>query len=155
MTGGEKVKFGRPTKYKPEYAKQALKLCENHGATDLELADFFEVNVLTIHRWKIKHAAFCNAIKVGKDVADNRVEHSLYQKAMGYTYPSEKIFQSGGEIIRAETLEHVPPSDTAIIFWLKNRRKEDWRDKREVTGGDGEPLTIIERVIVKATDTDG
>ena len=42
---------GRPTKYKAEYAEQARKLCLL-GATDMEMADFFEVSEFTINKWK-------------------------------------------------------------------------------------------------------
>lgn len=37
---------------------------------------------------------------------------------------------------------YIPPSTTAQIFWLKNRKREHWRDvsKTEVTGADGKPL---------------
>lgn len=122
---------GRPTKYKEAYARQAKKLC-SLGATDMELADFFEVDLSTVNLWKLRHKHFSEAIRVAKAVADDRVERSLYEKAMGYTFDSEKIFQFQGEVIRANTREHVPPSDSAIIFWLKNRRKEIWRDKHEV-----------------------
>ena len=38
---------GRPSKYKKEFVDQAVKLCKL-GATDIELADFFEVNVATL-----------------------------------------------------------------------------------------------------------
>jgi hypothetical protein len=57
---------------------------------------------------------------------------------------SEKVFQFQGQIIRAETKEHVPPDTTAGIFWLKNRRPEAWRERQqhEHTGKDGEPIQI-------------
>lgn len=122
---------GRPTDYKPEYAEQAAKLCAL-GATDVDLADFFGVSDRTIYRWQAKHEEFCQALKAGKDAADERVERSLYHKAVGYSFDAVKIFQHQGEIIRAEYREHVPPSDTAAIFWLKNRRKDEWRDKQEM-----------------------
>lgn len=122
---------GRPSKYKEEFAAQAEKLCQL-GATDADLADFFEVNTTTIWRWQSAHKEFCNALKVGKAEADDKVERSLYQKACGYTFDSEKVFQHQGEVIRAKIVEHVPPDTTAGIFWLKNRRSGDWRDKQEV-----------------------
>jgi hypothetical protein len=122
---------GRPTDYKPEYADQARKLCEL-GATDIDLADFFEVSDRTIYRWQSNFPEFCQALKAGKESADDRVERSLYHKAVGYTFDSEKVFQHQGEIIRAKTREHVAPDTTAAIFWLKNRRKGEWRDKQEV-----------------------
>lgn len=124
-------KGGRPSSYKPEFAEQARKLCEL-GATDIEIADFFEVSDRTVYRWQLKYPEFCQALKAGKDAADERVERSLFHKATGYTFESEKIFQHQGEIIRAPIREHVPPDTTAMIFWLKNRRPAAWRDKTEV-----------------------
>lgn len=132
---------GRPPKYKDEYADQAVKLCEL-GATDEELADFFKVNVRTIYRWQGVHPEFCQALKAGKSVADDRVVRSLYHKAVGYKHEAVKIFMPAGaeKPVYAPYTEHIPPSDTAIIFWLKNRRKEDWRDRQEFTGDNGGPL---------------
>lgn len=129
---------GRPTKYLPIYAEQARKLAE-FGATDLEVADFFDITSSTLYLWKNVHPEFSEALKVGKEEADDRVERSLYNKAVGYSYESEKIFQFQGEVIRAKTREHVPPSEAAMIFWLKNRRPDTWRDKvvQEHQGGFG------------------
>lgn len=122
---------GRPTSYKPEFAEQATKLCQL-GATDADLADFFKVNTTTIWRWRSAHEEFCNALKQGKETADSLVERSLYQRAMGYSFDTEKIFQFQGEVIRAPVREHVPPDTTAAIFWLKNRRAEAWRDQSNI-----------------------
>lgn len=122
---------GRPTKYKPEFDEQARKLCEL-GAADEELANFFKVSRVTIWRWAQTHEGFCSALKVGKESADERVANSLYHKAIGYTFDSEKVFQYGGKIIRAAVKEHVPPDTTAMIFWLKNRRPHEWRDQRDL-----------------------
>lgn len=142
---------GRPTAYKPEYAKQAEKLCAL-GATDVELADFFEVEVRTIYRWKSEHDKFCHALKVGKDVADERVVRSLYARANGYEHDEVDIRVVSGEIVQTPIRKHYPPDTTAAIFWLKNRRKEEWRDKidHELGGPNGGPIAIerIERVIV-------
>lgn len=132
---------GRPTSYKPVFAEQAEKLCKL-GATDIELADFFEVSDRTIYRWQVQFPEFCQALKAGKETSDERVERSLYHKAVGYTFDSEKVFQFQGEIVRTKTREHVPPDTTAAIFWLKNRRPEEWRDvsRQEHTGKDGGPI---------------
>lgn len=132
--------MARTTSYKPEYAEQAEKLCLL-GATDDNLADFFKVSERTIHRWKIQHDDFSQALKVGKEQADDMVERSLFQRAMGYEYDGEKIFMpSGAEApVRAETRIKVLPDVTAQIFWLKNRRSQIWRDRHELehtAGGD-------------------
>lgn len=121
---------GRPSAFKAEYTEQAKKLCEL-GATDVEMADFFGVAVSTFYLWKNKQPEFSEALKAGKSAADERVERSLYHKAVGYTFESEKVFQFQGQIIRAPVREHVPPDTTAMIFWLKNRRADDWREKSE------------------------
>ena len=128
--GKPEAATGRPSKYKDTFAKQAAKLC-SLGATDEDLADFFEVSVRTVIRWKTEHEDFCQALKVAKEEADNRVERSLYQRAVGYSFDSEKVFNNRGEVVRAKTREHCPPDVTAQIFWLKNRRSQDWRDKQE------------------------
>lgn len=129
---------GRPTSFKPEFVEQAAKLCEL-GATDIEIADFFEVDVRTIYRWRNENEEFCQAVRAGKDAADERVERSLYQRAVGYTFESEKVFQFQGAIVRADTREHVPPDPGAAMNWLKNRRGDSWRDSRHVdnTSSDG------------------
>ncbi len=132
---------GRPTKYDPEYVGQAAKLCRL-GATDLELGDFFEVSRETIWRWSQAHPEFCNALKVGKAEADERVERSLFARATGYTYDAVKIFQHDGAPVIVPYREHVAPDTTAAIFWLKNRRPADWRDRREVTGADGGAMQV-------------
>lgn len=122
---------GRPSEYQEEFAGQAAKLCQL-GATDYELADFFEVNTATIYRWKNTFPEFCEAVVVGKEKADDRVERALYNRAVGYSFESEKVFQFQGEVVRADLVEHVPPDAGAAMNWLKNRRGDKWRDKSEV-----------------------
>jgi hypothetical protein len=135
--------MARPSSYQPEYAAQAEKLCKL-GATDLDIANFFEVDVRTIYRWKHEHEVFCQALKRGKDVADDLVEQSLFRRATGYTHEAVKIFQYEGKSLEVPYTEHHAPDTTAAIFWLKNRRPDRWRDKREqeLTGGDGGPILI-------------
>ena len=121
---------GRPTDYRLQYAVQAEKLCLL-GATDIQLADFFGVSEQTINAWKHAQPEFLEALKDGKEKSDNAVVRSLYRKAIGYEYESEKVFCTDGQIVRAPIREFVPPSDTAMIFWLKNRQKDKWRDKQD------------------------
>lgn len=136
---------GRPTDYRDEFAAQAEKLCAL-GATDIELADFFDVDVRTVYRWKHAHDEFCQALKGGKEIADERVERSLYQRAIGYEQDEVKIFMPGGaeEPVYAPFRAKVAPDTTAAIFWLKNRRGGEWRDKIDHTVGnpDGSPIVF-------------
>lgn len=135
--------MARPTKYKAEFAEQARKMCLL-GATDKDLAGFFGVNELTINRWKKDHKEFCKSLKDGKDEADARVAERLFNRALGYSHPEDKIFNNNGEPMVVPTTKHYPPDTTACIFWLKNRQKERWRDKQEteMTGKDGGPLEV-------------
>lgn len=133
---------GRPSTYQPEFARQAEFLC-GQGATDNDLAEFFEVSERTLNRWKISVPEFAQAITAGKNGPDDRVQRSLFTRAMGFEYEEiqpvklkEIIYDSDGKkkVSEKERVElvpvvkRVPPDTTAAIFWLKNRRKEDWRD---------------------------
>jgi hypothetical protein len=124
---------GRPNKFRPEYIEQARKLCQ-FGHTDPELAEFFGVHLQTINNWKAKYPEFLYALKAGKEVADNRVERSLYERAVGYNYEATKIFMPAGreKPVYAPYIEHVPPDVTAAIFWLKNRDPAHWRDTQQL-----------------------
>lgn len=138
---------GRPSSYKPEFVGQAKRLCQI-GATDADLAVFFEVEVRTIQRWKHEHPEFCHSLKAGKTDADDRVERSLYHRAVGYVQPAVKIFMPAGADapVYAPFEEQVAPDTTAAIFWLKNRRPEQWRDKtiQEHSGPNGGPIETAE-----------
>lgn len=114
-------------KYKPEFANRAAVACQV-GLTDYEVAVLFGVAVVTIVRWRHQHQEFAEAMQSGKSLADDRVERSLYHRAIGYTFEAEEVFQYQGKIIRTKVIKHVPPDVTATIFWLKNRRREQWRD---------------------------
>jgi hypothetical protein len=141
------VTAGRPTKYKAEYAEQAAKLCAL-GATDAQLADFFQVSVSTVNLWKSQHPKFSESIKVPKSQADDRVEQSLYRRAMGYEHDETDIRAVAGELVMTPIRKHYPPDTTAAIFWLKNRRPAEWREKveHEHGGPDGGPIQGVTRI---------
>lgn len=145
---------GRPTKYKPEYVEQARKLCSVKAFTDFELAQFFEIDKSTLYDWQVAHPEFREAILSGKQAPDDRVERSLYERALGYSVKTEKLFNDKGNVVRAETIEHYPPDTTAAIFWLKNRRPAEWRDKQDIEHSGNLAVTRIERKIVDPGNTD-
>lgn len=134
---------GRPSKYRPEFARQAKLLCQR-GATDAEIAEFLGVTTVTVWRWRSEYAEFCNACIIGKDECDARVERSLYQRAVGYSYHTEKIFAFQGDITRAQTVEHVPPDTGAALKWLSSRKPDKWREvsRQEISGPDGAAIKM-------------
>lgn len=104
------------------------------GLTNKQLAVALEVDETVIYAWKKANAEFSQVLKKGKVLSDDAVERSLWERANGYSYPAVKIFcNSQGLVTREEYTEFVPPDPTSMIFWLKNRRPAEWRDRREVT----------------------
>lgn len=139
-----KSKGGRPPTYQALFARQAERLTAQ-GATDADLAAFFEVNRTTIWRWREAHPEFCNALTRGKDVADAAVERSLFERATGYSHDAVKIFQHEGKPVLVPYTERFAPDPTSMIFWLKNRQPQRWRD-RPIGDGEDDDLARARRI---------
>jgi len=135
---------GAPSKYKEEYNEQVYKLCLL-GATDKDIADFFDVCEATINNWKIDYPEFLESIKKGKKIADIHIASKLFNKAEGAIVKTQQAFKkkkvywdNNGKRCEEEEIEIVdleqeqPPDSTALIFWLKNRNPEFWKDKQIV-----------------------
>lgn len=133
--------MARPSSFKEEYIEQAKKLCLL-GAVDKEIANFFGVSEQTLNTWKKKHPEFLESLKEAKEEADSKVIRSLFERATGYSHPEDKIFNQGGEALIVPTTKHYPPDATSMIFWLKNRQPEKWRDRQEHTGADGGDIVL-------------
>lgn len=144
---------GRPPDYKDEFNDLAYKFCLL-GATDCDLATFFDVTEKTINAWKTEHPEFCESLRRGKEQADANVAQSLYHRALGYSHPEDKIFNHNGTEMIVPTTKHYPPDSTAAIFWLKNRNSAKWRDKQEVdhTSTDGSMSPVSDTAIQRAKD---
>lgn len=145
------------TEYRAQYAKQAEKLCKL-GATDAELADFFDVTETTINNWKIAHPRFFESIKKGKLFADAEVADKLFKRATGYSHKDVDIKVIEGAIVETPLTKHYPPDTAAAIFWLKNRQRAKWRDKIETgvtdsEGNDVQPVQVF-RIPDNGRETD-
>lgn len=137
----EPSKGGRPSSYKPEYAEQAKKLARL-GATDKEMADFFEVGEKTLNNWKQDYPEFLQSLKEGKLLADAEVSSKLFHRATGYEHEDTDIRVVAGQIVKTTLIKHYPPDTTACIFWLKNRQPDKWRDKQEQE----QPTDLLDKV---------
>ena len=136
--------MGRHSDYKPEFDAEAAEMSAN-GATDQEMAEYFGVEVRSLYRWKNTQPSFRQSIKAGKEVSDERVERSLYERALGYERDEVDIRVVGGEIVQTPIRKFYPPDTTAAIFWMKNRRPSEWREAKavEVTGAGGGPVQSV------------
>lgn len=127
---------GRPPRYQAEFAEQGRNYCLL-GATDEELALWFGVAERTINRWKADHPEFRQALKEGKAIADAAVARGLYERAKGFTLTMKvpvklKVAKDVEKVELVEIARDVPPDTTAGIYWLKNRRRENWRDTNKI-----------------------
>ncbi len=142
-------KRGRPTAYQAAHAEQARRLALL-GFTDVQMADFFGVAESTFHLWKQRHRDFSESVKAGKAVADAQVAEGLYKSATGgHTVTDTKTVSGDGGTVRTTEVKQVPPSVSAMMFWLKNRHPEMWRDRQQidsavkVEGPDYEKLGVL------------
>src|SRR6516225_3599793 len=118
---------GRKTVYSPRMAVVARTCCER-GMTDNEIADILGISLATLYRWKLDHPAFARVFKLGKAAADDRVERSLYSRAIGYDYIAEKAAMTRHGQMTMRYRAHIPPDTAAAVWYLKNRRPDRWRD---------------------------
>lgn len=107
------------------------------GLTDEEIAKNMGVTAVTLYSWKKKFPQFEFALKQGKEVVDRKVEKTLLQRALGYDYEERETWVEGSEDGEKKTRtkitrRHALPDVTAQIFWLKNRRPVEWRDRKDI-----------------------
>lgn len=105
------------------------------GLTDKVIAANIGITPSTLYEWKKSYPEISESLKNGKEVVDRMVENALLKRALGYQYEevSEK-YEMGILTERKVTKKEVIPDTTAQIYWLKNRKPEVWRDKREQSG---------------------
>jgi len=115
-----------------------------NGLTDEQIAHNMGITKSTLYEWKKRFSAFSETLKKGKEVVDIQVENALLKRALGYSYTEvtkERVIDydpKTGEIIGShmeitkEVTKEVQPDVTAQIFWLKNRKPDVWRDRKDV-----------------------
>lgn len=108
------------------------------GLTDEQLANNMNISRSTLNEWKKKYPDISNTLKKGKEVVDYEVENALLKRALGYKYKEvtkERVYNKETKefefIITKEVEKEVVPDTTAQIYWLKNRKPKQWKDKQE------------------------
>lgn len=123
---------------------QQVYLIAQLGATQEEMATFFNVNITTLEKWIATKPEFAAAVRRGGIEFDMRVVSKLGQRAIGYEYTETEITDGPKGYQRKTTKKHVPGDVTAQIFWLKNRRRNEWTDvnRTEIYGQINHNLNI-------------
>lgn len=121
------------------------------GLINEQIANEIGIHPSTLYDWQKKYPEIAEALKRGKDVIDRQVENALLKRALGYEYEEvtrERMVKKDvkgdvmtdlhgfpiSEMVETKRVKkEVVPDTTAQIFWLKNRKPEQWRDKREIT----------------------
>jgi len=130
------AKSGTQIKFKNDFCRQVYYLCRL-GARNQDIADFFKVSLRTIEEWSEGRSQvakdFQDSVLEGRWISDMKVAETLGKRAMGYDFTEIEIAEHvtrNGEIVETKkvTHKHMPPDTVAIIFWLKNRRRDLWAD---------------------------
>lgn len=131
------------------------------GLTNEQIANNIGINVKTLYDWKNKQSNISNSLKKGREVVDIEVENALLKKALGYNVPIQKAmkikdieYENGKKVRETERIEyyeeemHIPADTTAQIFWLKNRKPKQWKDRVE-TPIDTSKLDKVSELLTK------
>jgi hypothetical protein len=143
--------MGRPSAYDPD-KNILVEGWARDGLTNEQIAHNLGITVKTLYEWQNKYSEFRNALKNGKEVVDRLVENALFKRAMGYDYEEvtreplyhpitgEPILDKKGKpkvVVTKVIRKQVNPDTTAQIFWLKNRKPGEWRDKQDIEHSGG------------------
>ncbi|MCP9190943.1 helix-turn-helix domain-containing protein [Streptococcus agalactiae] len=99
------------------------------GLTEEQIANNIGISRSTLNEWKKKFSVISDTLKQNKEIADRQVENALHKTALGFYY-EEDMVTNQGDVVRVK--KYSKPNTTAQIFWLKNRKPADWRDKQEI-----------------------
>lgn len=106
-----------------------LEAWARNGLTDEQIAKNMGISCSTLYDWKNKYSDISESLKRGKEVVDVLVENALFKRALGYEY--KEVTKEYGVTTKVVT-KHMAPDTTAQIFWLKNRRPDLWRDRKNI-----------------------
>ena len=120
------------------------------GLTDEQICKNLGIVKDTFYKYKEKYTDFSDALKKGKEVADIEDENALFKRAIGYTYKevTKEVKDIDGKksTFIKEVTKVVPGDVAAQIFWLKNRKSNNWKDKRENENDDTKLIEVLDKL---------
>jgi hypothetical protein len=139
------------TEYRDEYARFAEELL-SLGGTDAHLIRALAVSEETLSAWREAHPEFADACRRASELADNAVERSLYQRAVGYETVETRVMLTKTGPIVVESRKHVLPDVKAGVGWLQQRRPAEWHRPRGWTSSSAkDPLSTFLDSLVDTT----
>lgn len=104
-----------------------------NGLTDEQIAHNMGIGLRTLYDYKERYPQISQSLKRGKEVVDLMVENALLKRAIGYDVVETKKEVDNNEYSKViETKRHVPADITACIYWLNNRKPDNWRNRKNV-----------------------
>lgn len=114
------------------------------GLNEEQISKNMGISRSTLKEWKQKYPAISATLKNGKEVADIEVENALFKRATGYDVEESKVeIDSNGKKHMVKITKHIAPDPTSIIYWLKNRRPDKWRDKPMPTKATEQEMDLL------------
>lgn len=136
------------TKIKPRL--EEIKAWCRDGYIEKQICEYLGISETTFNKYKKEYPKLLESLKINKEVADLTVENSLMKRANGYEYEEKRITETNGIRTMSVIKKTVLPDVTAQIFWLKNRKPEQWRDKQEIDHtSKGKEITGLKIEIIK------
>lgn len=126
------------------------------GLTHEQIAHNCGIATGTLYEWLNRHPEIADALKKGKEVVDIEVENALYKRAMGYYWTEETVERAGDAPPKVKRVtRHVPGDVTAQIYWLKNRKPQQWRERKDYNATDDDETGVIVLAPVQGEDNHG
>ena len=126
---GEQMARIRKADWLTDEGLTKIKAWARNGMTNEQIAQQMGCSRQTLQKWIKETPEMDAALREGKELVDIKVENSLLKRAMGFEY-TEEVATPSGEVLKVQRYEK--PDVTAIIFWLKNRKPNVWRNKEQV-----------------------
>lgn len=131
------------------------------GLLDTQIAKNMGISIASYYIYKKKFPEIQEAINEGKQVVDLEVENALLKKCFGYSVTVKKTFkvrnvkynelgkkiEENEELVEGTDEVYVPADTTAQIFWLKNRKPKEWREKVQVENENENQTTVINDLV--------
>ena len=133
---------GRPTLYRRDLCELARNYCLL-GATNADLAGFFDVTTRTIDNWIAVHPEFATAVREARAIADAKVARCLYERAVGYEHTVERTVWHLGKERPVSEKVRLPPDTRACMFWLRNRQPQYWSGRTTAPEADTVDLLAL------------